>query len=150
MNNCRQVLLLVNFKKKPPVRVWCLHIYLVHGVQARLLCRLAGASTRWASHQSSAKQVLYSKYENTRKKRNNITSSSKNSEKTRSFRLCKGKTSMLTNSVLWIRDMIRVVHPGSRFFTYPGSRGHKGTGSRIRNTGRTVPKRGVSFFSASL
>jgi hypothetical protein len=32
----------------------------------------------------------------------------------------QGKTDMLTNPVLWIRDMIQVVHPGSRFFTYPG------------------------------
>ncbi len=34
--------------------------------------------------------------------------------------------------------MIRVFHPGSGswfFFTHPGSRGQKGTGSRIRNTG---------------
>jgi hypothetical protein len=30
--------------------------------------------------------------------------------------------------------MIRVVHPGSGFFTHPGSLGQKGTGSRIRNT----------------
>jgi hypothetical protein len=28
--------------------------------------------------------------------------------------------------------MIRVVHPGSGFFTHPGSRGQNGTGSRIR------------------
>ncbi len=33
-------------------------------------------------------------------------------------------------------NMIRVVHPGSGswLFTHPGSRGQKGTGSRIRNT----------------
>ncbi len=31
-------------------------------------------------------------------------------------------------------NMIRVVNPGSWFFTHPGSRGQKSTGSRIRNT----------------
>ena len=30
--------------------------------------------------------------------------------------------------------MIRVVHPGSGFFTHPGSRDQKGTGSRVRYT----------------
>ncbi len=30
--------------------------------------------------------------------------------------------------------MIRVAHPGSGFFTYPGSRGQEDTGSRISNT----------------
>jgi hypothetical protein len=36
--------------------------------------------------------------------------------------------------------MIRDIHPGtgSRFFTHPGSRGQKGTGSRIRNTDLAV------------
>jgi hypothetical protein len=31
-------------------------------------------------------------------------------------------------------NMIRVVHPGSEYFTHPGSRGQKGTGFQIRNT----------------
>jgi hypothetical protein len=35
--------------------------------------------------------------------------------------------------------MIRVVHPGSGSFTHPGSRGQKGTGSRIHNTGYNLP-----------
>ena len=41
--------------------------------------------------------------------------------------------------------MFRVAHPGSgsEFFTHPGSRGQKGTGSRIRvlNTHPTLPFR---------
>jgi hypothetical protein len=38
--------------------------------------------------------------------------------------------------------MIRVIHPGSRFFNHPGSRGKKSTGSwiRIRNTGSRSPQ----------
>jgi hypothetical protein len=36
--------------------------------------------------------------------------------------------------------MIRVVHPGSGswFFTHPGSRGQKSTGSRIRKTDQII------------
>ncbi len=42
------------------------------------------------------------------------------------------------------QNMIRVVHPasGSWLFTHPGSRGHKGTGSRIRISN-------TKFFNAS-
>jgi hypothetical protein len=50
--------------------------------------------------------------------------------------------------------MIRVVHPGSRIrmptFSHPGSRGQKGTQSRIRirNTdGMFIPDQGAGFFS---
>ncbi len=46
------------------------------------------------------------------------------------------------NCFLALGNMIRVVHSGSGlwFFTHPGSRGQKGTGSRIRDT-ETVSNR---------
>jgi hypothetical protein len=46
--------------------------------------------------------------------------------------------------------MIRVVHPGSRIrmltFSHPGSRGQKGTKSRIRNTDKFSP---LSFVAGA-
>jgi hypothetical protein len=41
--------------------------------------------------------------------------------------------------------MIRVVHPGSEFFTHPGSRSQKGTGSRISN----LPWVGRDFIAST-
>jgi hypothetical protein len=48
--------------------------------------------------------------------------------------------------------MIRVVHPGSRFFTHPGSRGPKGTGSRIRirNTVAEYPVTSAAAAAAAI
>ncbi len=37
-------------------------------------------------------------------------------------------------------NMIWVVHPASGIFTHPGSRGQKGTGSRIRNTSSKISR----------
>jgi hypothetical protein len=44
----------------------------------------------------------------------------------------KKNVSML--SEIWSGIFITDPDPGSRFFTHPGSRGQRGTGSRIRNT----------------
>ncbi len=45
------------------------------------------------------------------------------------------KISILTQKIVskLSQTMIRVVHPGSGFFTHPGSRGQKGSRIRIRN-----------------
>ncbi len=63
----------------------------------------------------------------------------------RTFDLTVGNLALISvadpkkNGLYDLRNMIRVVHPGSGsgFFTHPGSRGQKATGSQIRfrNTG---------------